>query len=112
MLVLDQGAVLADVSPRELFSHQGVTAQARLVPPQAARIALELGLDPLPLTAAELRACLPGPGRASATCTDPAVSDTDLSGPAVSDTAFSGPAFSDPAFSGPAVSDSAHPEVR
>ena len=112
VLVLDQGAVLADVSPRELFSHQGVTAQARLVPPQAARIALELGLDPLPLTAAELRAWLPGPARASATCTDLAVSDTALSGPAVSDTAFSGPAFSDPAFSGPAVSDSAHPEVR
>ena len=112
VLVLDQGAVLADVSPRELFSHPGVTAQARLVPPQAARIALELGLDPLPLTAAELRAWLPGPARASATCTDLAVSDTALSGPAVSDTAFSGPAFSDPAFSGPAVSDSAHPEVR
>ena len=59
VLVLDQGKVLADVTPRELFSRPELTARTRLVPPQAARIALELGLDPLPLTAAELRAWLP-----------------------------------------------------
>ena len=59
VLVLDQGRVLADVTPRELFSRPELTARTRLVPPQAARIALELGLDPLPLTAAELRAWLP-----------------------------------------------------
>lgn len=59
VLVLDQGAVLADVTPRELFSRPELTARTRLVPPQAARIALELGLDPLPLTAAELREWLP-----------------------------------------------------
>ncbi len=40
-------------------SRPELTARTRLVPPQAARIALELGLDPLPLTAAELRAWLP-----------------------------------------------------
>ena len=61
VIVLDQGRVLADLTPRELFSRPDLTAQARLVPPQAARIAHQLGLDPLPLTAAELRAWLPGP---------------------------------------------------
>lgn len=61
VIVLDQGRVLADVTPRELFSRPELTAQARLVPPQAARIAHELGLDPLPLTAAELRTWLPDP---------------------------------------------------
>ena len=59
VLVLDQGAVLADVTPRELFSRPELTARTRLVPPQAARLGLELGLDPLPLTAAEVRAWLP-----------------------------------------------------
>jgi energy-coupling factor transport system ATP-binding protein len=59
VLVLDQGQVLADVTPRELFARPELTARTRLVPPQAARIALELGLDPLPLTAAELREWLP-----------------------------------------------------
>ena len=59
VIVLDQGQVLADVTPRALFSRPELTARTRLVPPQAARIALELGLDPLPLTAAELREWLP-----------------------------------------------------
>ena len=54
VIVLDQGQVLADVTPRELFSRPEVTGQARLVPPQAARIARELALDPLPLTTAEM----------------------------------------------------------
>ena len=58
VLVLDQGRVLADVTPQELFSRPELTAQTRLVPPQAARIGLELGLDPLPLTAEDLRARL------------------------------------------------------
>ena len=58
VLVLDQGRVLADVTPQELFSRPELTAQTRLVPPQAARIGLELGLDPLPLTADDLRARL------------------------------------------------------
>jgi energy-coupling factor transport system ATP-binding protein len=57
-LVLDQGRVLADVTPHELFSRPELTTQTRLVPPQAARIGLELGLDPLPLTADDLRARL------------------------------------------------------
>ncbi|MCT1386125.1 ATP-binding cassette domain-containing protein [Brachybacterium sp. p3-SID1565] len=58
VIVLDQGRVLADVTPRELFARPEITRQARLVPPQAARIAHSLGIDPLPLTAAELRAHL------------------------------------------------------
>ena len=67
VLVLDQGRVLADVTPRELFSRPEITSRTRLVPPQAARIALELGLDPLPLTAAELRQRLPdGPALSAA----------------------------------------------
>ena len=67
VLVLDQGQVLADVTPRELFSRPEITSRTRLVPPQAARIALELGLDPLPLTAAELRQRLPdGPALSAA----------------------------------------------
>ncbi|MEE1617767.1 ABC transporter ATP-binding protein [Brachybacterium sp. J153] len=59
VIVLDQGRVLADVTPRELFSRPELTGRTRLIPPQVARIALELDLDPLPLTAAELRAWLP-----------------------------------------------------
>nr|WP_282599213.1 ABC transporter ATP-binding protein [Brevibacterium sp. R8603A2] len=58
VLVLDRGRVLADVTPQELFSRPELTTQTRLVPPQAARIGLELGLDPLPLTAEDLRARL------------------------------------------------------
>lgn len=58
VLVLDRGRVLADVTPQELFSRPELTTQTRLVPPQAARIGLELGLDPLPLTADDLRARL------------------------------------------------------
>ena len=37
----------------------------RIILPQAARIALELGLDPLPLTVAELRQWLPEPAGAA-----------------------------------------------
>lgn len=59
VIVLDQGRVLADLTPCELFSRPELTAQARLVPPQAARIAHELGLEPLPLTVPELCAWLP-----------------------------------------------------
>ena len=59
VIVLDQGRVLADTTPRELFTRSETTGQARLIPPQAARVALDLGLEPLPLTAAELMAWLP-----------------------------------------------------
>lgn len=58
VIVLDQGRVLADATPQALFSRPEITGRARLTPPQAARIALELGLDPLPLTATALRAHL------------------------------------------------------
>lgn len=55
VIVLDRGEVLADTTPRELFTRSEVTGRARLIPPQAARIAADLGLDPLPLTIQELR---------------------------------------------------------
>ncbi|MFC7375004.1 MULTISPECIES: ABC transporter ATP-binding protein [unclassified Brachybacterium] len=71
VLVLDQGRVLADLTPRELFSALEITARARLVPPQAVRIARELGLEPLPLTAAALRSRL-GTGTASSLVPQPA----------------------------------------
>ncbi|MEE1650659.1 ATP-binding cassette domain-containing protein [Brachybacterium sp. J144] len=81
VIVLDQGKVLADVTPRELFSRPELTGRTRLIPPQAARIALELGLNPLPLTVDELRAWLPvasaHPGL-SAVPTAPAPSSTPV----------------------------------
>ncbi|WP_349827061.1 ABC transporter ATP-binding protein [Brevibacterium litoralis] len=55
VLVLDQGQVLADVHPRQLFSRPEITTRTRLIPPQAARIGAELGMCPVPLTADELR---------------------------------------------------------
>lgn len=58
VIVLDHGRILADTTPRQLFTRPEVTGQARLIPPQAARIAAALGLDPLPLTIHELRAHL------------------------------------------------------
>jgi len=58
VIVLDQGRVLLDTDPRSMFSRAEVTGQARLLPPQAARIAQALDLTPTPLTAAELRTCL------------------------------------------------------
>ncbi|MGY5766452.1 ABC transporter ATP-binding protein [Brachybacterium sp. DNPG3] len=58
VIVLDQGRVLADMTPRELFARPDLTAVARLTPPQAARIGGGLGLDPIPLTADELRSRL------------------------------------------------------
>lgn len=59
VIVLDQGCVLLDTDPRSMFSRPEVTGEAQLLPPQAARIAQELGITPTPLTAAELRTCLP-----------------------------------------------------
>ena len=61
VIVLDQGRVLLDTDPRSMFSRPEVTGQARLLPPQAARIAQALDLTPTPLTAAELRTCLRTP---------------------------------------------------
>jgi len=61
VIVLDQGRVLLDTDPRSMFSRAEVTGQARLLPPQAARIAQALDLTPTPLTAAELRTCLRTP---------------------------------------------------
>ncbi|WP_309134961.1 ABC transporter ATP-binding protein [Cellulomonas sp.] len=56
VVVLDGGRVLADTTPRALFADPDVLARAHLVPPQVAQLGTELGLDPLPLTVAELAA--------------------------------------------------------
>lgn len=54
VLVLDGGKVLADVTPRELFADAALLERVRLRPPQIAVLGRELGLDPLPLSVAEL----------------------------------------------------------
>lgn len=54
VLVLDGGRVLADVTPRELFADAALLERVRLRPPQIAVLGRELGLDPVPLSVAEL----------------------------------------------------------
>ncbi|MBD3758470.1 MAG: ATP-binding cassette domain-containing protein [Microbacterium sp.] len=54
VLVLDGGEVLADVTPRELFADAALLERVRLRPPQIAVLGRELGLDPVPLSVAEL----------------------------------------------------------
>ena len=54
VLVLDGGKVLADVTPRELFADAALLERVRLRPPQIAVLGRELGLDPVPLSVAEL----------------------------------------------------------
>ena len=53
VIVLDGGQVLADLTPRELFSRPAVVSRARLVPPQITQLGTALGLDPAPLTVEE-----------------------------------------------------------
>ncbi|SEI92043.1 ABC transporter ATP-binding protein [Demequina mangrovi] len=55
VIVLEQGRILADVTPRELFADDALLAQARLVPPQIVALGRALGLDPVPLSVAEWR---------------------------------------------------------
>src|SRR5699024_5100983 len=51
VIVLEQGRVLADLPPRELFSHPELLQRARLRPPQITELGIELGMNPLPLNA-------------------------------------------------------------
>ena len=54
VLVLDQGRVIADTTPAELFADPGLMADVGLVAPQITRLGLHLGLNPPPLTVGEL----------------------------------------------------------
>ena len=58
VIVLEQGRVLADLPPRELFSHPELLQRARLRPPQITELGIELGMNPLPLNAHEMLAAL------------------------------------------------------
>ncbi|WP_125107164.1 ATP-binding cassette domain-containing protein [Gulosibacter massiliensis] len=54
VLVLEGGRILADVTPRELFTDAALLDQVRLRPPQISVLGRELGLDPVPLSVGEL----------------------------------------------------------
>ncbi|WP_017589125.1 ABC transporter ATP-binding protein [Nocardiopsis ganjiahuensis] len=54
VLVLDQGRVVADTTPAELFADPGLMSAVGLVAPQITRLGLHLGLNPPPLTVSEL----------------------------------------------------------
>lgn len=54
VLVLDQGRVIADTTPAELFAAPGLMDAVGLVAPQITRLGLRLGLNPPPLTVGEL----------------------------------------------------------
>jgi energy-coupling factor transport system ATP-binding protein len=61
VLVLEGGRILADVTPRELFTDAALLEQVRLRPPQIAVLGRELGLDPVPLSVGELVAAVAAP---------------------------------------------------
>ncbi|UQN14173.1 ABC transporter ATP-binding protein [Gulosibacter sp. ACHW.36C] len=61
VLVLEGGRILADVTPRELFTDAALLDQVRLRPPQIAVLGRELGLDPVPLSVGELVAAVAAP---------------------------------------------------
>lgn len=54
VLVLDQGRIIADTTPAELFADPGLMEAVGLVAPQITRLGLHLGLNPPPLTVGEL----------------------------------------------------------
>jgi len=55
VIVLEQGRVAADLTPRELFSSPALLDAANLVPPQITQLAAAIGLTPPPLTEREWR---------------------------------------------------------
>lgn len=59
VIVMDQGRVIGDVSPRELFSDDDLMATAHLVPPQVVALARALNISPLPLSLEEWNALFP-----------------------------------------------------
>ncbi|MEQ6900769.1 ATP-binding cassette domain-containing protein [Nocardioides sp. YIM 152588] len=54
VIVLDEGAIIADTDPASLFACSETLRQARLVPPQVAQLGAALGLSPVPLSVADL----------------------------------------------------------
>ncbi|MFZ2526895.1 MAG: ATP-binding cassette domain-containing protein [Rhodococcus sp. (in: high G+C Gram-positive bacteria)] len=53
VIVLGRGAVVADLSPRDLFDQSSLLAEANLVPPQITQLGREVGMYPAPLSVAE-----------------------------------------------------------
>ena len=53
MIVLHQGHVLADGAPRAVFREAELLATSAISPPPVCRLALRLGLEPLPITVPE-----------------------------------------------------------
>lgn len=53
VIVLRDGNVAADVTPRELFEHQELLAEAHLVPPQITQLGQAVGMLPAPLSVEE-----------------------------------------------------------
>lgn len=54
VVVLDEGAIIADTTPAALFADDALLARAHLVPPQVAQVGRRLGLSPVPRTVPEL----------------------------------------------------------
>jgi len=55
VLVLHNGRLLVEGTPRDVFARPDLLAVSRVSPPPVTRLALELGLEPLPITIAEAR---------------------------------------------------------
>lgn len=53
VIVLRNGNVAADVTPRELFEHPELLAEAHLVPPQITQLGQAVGMSPTPLSVEE-----------------------------------------------------------
>lgn len=53
VLVLSQGKVIADLTPRELFCNAELCREVGLRPPQITQVGLELGMTPVPLSVSE-----------------------------------------------------------
>ncbi len=53
VLVLSQGKVIADLTPRELFCPAELCREVGLRPPQITQVGLELGMTPVPLSVSE-----------------------------------------------------------
>lgn len=58
VIVLENGMVVADLEPRELFTMPETLARARVVPPQVVLLGNELGVTPPPLSVDELVSAL------------------------------------------------------
>ncbi len=57
-IVIDDGLVVADLSPQELFSSPELLARLSLSEPPVVALARRLGLEPVPLTPKDLAGCM------------------------------------------------------